>query len=192
MDKADKTQYGSFVSPVPRAQGMKAQTTLGLAELPAGPIHAARWIGPLLALGARAWRSLAQMSGKQLVITVTVPRRDFAAVLIGCGWLMAHPTPKLRPPIEALRELAPGTPVRIVTDGVIGTSRFRSLDEGHGPARAMMEGGVGWLVDKINAISGLLELTGQNARSAHRLGSRNSSLASTKTGTLDWPARLRI
>lgn len=130
---------------------------MGLAELPAGHVYAARWIGPLVALGARAWRSLAQMSGKQLVITVTVPRRDFAAALVGCGWLMAHPAPTLKPPIEALRELAPRTPVRIVTDGIISTSLFHSLDEGNGPARARMEGGVGWLVDKINALSGLPE-----------------------------------
>jgi hypothetical protein len=137
---------------------MKAPTTLGLAELPAGPVYAARWIGPLVALGARAWRSLAQMSGEQLVITVTVPRREFAAALIGCGWLMAHSTPTLRAPIEALRELAPGTPVRIVTDGTMSTAVFHSLDEGNGPARARMEGGAGWLVDKIHALSGLPEL----------------------------------
>ena len=85
---------------------MKAHTTLGLAELPDGAACAARWIGPLVALGARAWRSLAQISGKQLIMTVTVPRRDLAAVLVGCGWLMAHPAPALRPPIESLRELA--------------------------------------------------------------------------------------
>jgi hypothetical protein len=95
------------------------------------------------------------MSGEQLVVTVTVPRRDFAAVLIGCGWLMAHSAPALRPPAESLRELAAGTPVRIVTEGNISTSVFRSLDEGRGPARARMEGGAGWLVDKILAVSAL-------------------------------------
>jgi hypothetical protein len=145
------------VSAVPRAQGIKAPTTLGLAELPAGPVYTADWVGPLVALGARAWRSLAQMSGTQLVVTVTVPRRDFAAVLVGCGWLMAHPAPTLKSPIEALRGFAPGTPVRIVTDGSISTSVFRSLEEGNGPARARMEGGVGWLVEKINALSELAE-----------------------------------
>jgi len=98
------------------------------------------------------------MSGKQLVITVTVPRRDFAAVLVGCGWLMAHPAATLSSPLETLRELAPGTPVRIVTDGMIKTSVFRSLQEGNGPARARMEDGVGWLVDKINAVSALPEI----------------------------------
>jgi hypothetical protein len=137
---------------------MKAHTTLGLAELPDGHVCAAAWIGPLVALGARAWRSLAQISHNQLIITVTVPRRDLAAALVGCGWLMAHPAPALRPPIETLRQLARGTPVRIVTDGIVSTSIFRALDEENGPARALMEGGVGWLVDKINALSGLREL----------------------------------
>jgi hypothetical protein len=186
VDKADKTQYGSFVPPVPRAQGMKAHTTLGLAELPAGPVYTARWIGPLVALGARAWRSLAKMSGKQLVITVTVPRRDFTAALVGCGWLMAHPAPTLRPPIEALRGLAPGTAVRIVTDGVMGTSVFRSLDEGNGPARARMEGGVGWLIDKINAVSALLEFD-RPERAARPLPGIAEQFAGLDR---DWDARL--
>lgn len=137
---------------------MKAHTTLGLAELPDGPVCAAAWIGPLVALGARAWRSLAQIPGKQLIITVTVPRRDLAAVLVGCGWLMAHPAPVLRPPIETLRQLAPGTPVRLVTDGIVSTSVFRALDERNGQVRALMHGGVGWLVGKINALCGLPEL----------------------------------
>jgi hypothetical protein len=137
---------------------MKAQATLGLAELSDEPACAAGWIGLLVALGARAWRNLAQMPGEQLVITITVPRRDFAAVLIGCGWLMAHPAPTLRPPAESLRELAPGTPVRVVAGGSISTSVFRSLDEGSGPARARMEGGAGWLVDKISALFGLPEI----------------------------------
>ena len=158
IDKADKTQHGSFVPPVPCPQGMKAHTTLGLAELPDGPVCAAAWIGPLVALRARAWRSLAQIPGKQLIITVTVPRRDLAAVLVGCGWLMAHPAPVLRPPIETLRQLAPGTPVRLVTDGIVSTSVFRALDERNGQARALMHGGVGWLVGKINALCGLPEL----------------------------------
>lgn len=155
LDKEQEKQYSSSVSAGPHAQGIKAQTTLELTELPAEPPCAASWIGLLVALGARAWRSLAQMAGGQLIITITVPRRDFAAVLIGCGWLMAHPPPVLRPPVESLREMAPGTPVRIVTDGNISTCVFRSLDERNGSARARMEGGVGWLVDKINSLSGL-------------------------------------
>lgn len=144
-------------SQIHRAEGTTARTRLALAEDPAGHSFAAQWIGPLVALGARAWRSLPQMSGTQLIITITVPRRDFAATLIGCGWLMAHTAPVLRSPIEVLRALAPGTPVRVVTDNLITTSIFRSLDEGNGSARARMAGG-GWLVDKINALSELTEL----------------------------------
>lgn len=88
------------------------------------------------------------------MITVTVPRRDFAATLVGCGWLMAHPAPALKPPIEVLRELAPGTPVRVVTDTLVTTSVFRSLDERSNPARVRMEGG-GWLLNRITAVSAL-------------------------------------
>ena len=99
---------------------------------------------------------------------------------------MAHPAPALRPPIEALRQLAPGTPVRIVTGGIISTSVFRALDEGNGPARALMQGGVGWLVGKINALSGLPELD-RPERAA-----RPSPGAAEKFAGLDrdWDARL--
>jgi hypothetical protein len=174
------------VPPVPRPQGIKAHTTLGLAELPDGHVCTAAWIGPLVALGARAWRNLAQISHNQLIITITVPRRDLAAALVGCGWLMAHPAPALRPPTETLRQLARGTPVRIVTDGIVSTAIFRALDEGNGPARALMEGGIGWLVNKINALSELRELD-RPERAAHRSPGVAEQFAGLDR---DWDARL--
>jgi hypothetical protein len=126
------------------------------------------------------------MAGEQLVITITVPRRDFAAVLIGCGWLMAHSAPALRPPIESLRELAPGTPVRIVTGAIISTCVFRSLDERNGPARARMEGGVDWLVDKISALSELpgIDRPGRAPRPSPGAAEQLAGL------DRDWDARL--
>jgi hypothetical protein len=167
-------------------QGAGAPITLGLAEEPAAHVYTACWIGPLVALGARAWRSRARMSNKQLIITVTVPRRDFAAALVGCGWLMAHHAPALKPPIETLREMTRGTLVRIVTDGIMSTSVFHSFDEGNGPALARMEGGAGWLVGKINALSVLPELD-QPERAARPSPGVAEQFAGLDR---DWDARL--
>lgn len=156
-----------------------------MAEDPTESACAAPWIGPLVALGARAWRYLAQLSGDQLVITVTVPRRDFAAVLVGCGWLMAHPAPVLKPPAKMLRELVPGTPVRVVTDTVITTSVYRSLDERRSPACVRLDGG-GWLLDHISAVS---ELSGfdQSERAVRPVPGAAERFAGLDQ---DWDARL--
>jgi len=95
------------------------------------------------------------------------------------------PAPSLPPPIEALRELAPGTPVRIVTKGDIRTSVFRSLDEGRRPARVWLDGG-GWLVDKINAVSRLPEFD-----RPERASRPSPGIAEQFAGLdRDWDARL--
>lgn len=49
----------------------------------------APWIGPIVALGAMARRYVAQLNDRQLVIALSVPQRDFAAVLLGCGWIIS-------------------------------------------------------------------------------------------------------
>ena len=74
----------------------------------------------------------------------------------------------------------------------MSTSVFRSLDEGNGPARALMEGGVGWLVDKINALSGLPELDRPERAARPRRDRGTVRGPRQETGTPGWPARRRI
>jgi hypothetical protein len=154
--KSHEPGYSPPVPQVPRATGTKAATRLTLAEEPSGPAHAALWIGALVALGARAWRYSRQLEGQQLVIAMTVPRRDFAAALVGCGWTMAHPAPELGQPIDVLRGLVVGTPVRLVTGQFVITGEFLSLDEGRSRARVQLRGST-WMVDMIKALSVLSE-----------------------------------
>jgi len=58
--------------PAPSARS----TSLALCEVPGDPGIAAPWIGSLLALGARASRFARGLSGRQLVIAITL--RDLA------------------------------------------------------------------------------------------------------------------
>lgn len=175
-------------------------TTLALAEDAPGPALAASWIGRLVALGARAWRYLQQSPERQVVIVISVPRRDFAAVLVSCGWAMAHPAPVLSPPIEVLRQMEPGTPLRIVTDSKVVTGHFSSLDERRGPARVQV-GKSAWFVNRIEALHVLPEpeeseradrpVPGSAARYARLDGAWSARLACPPAdlaiiGTLAW------
>lgn len=119
------------------------------ADEPGGP---ADWIGPMVALGSRASRHRRKNSGRQLVIVVSVPRRDFAAVLIGCGWVLASEEPELSSPLDALRKVKPGQQVRAVNKHDVVVGVFSSLDNSVVPPRARFAESQ-WRVDKICALS---------------------------------------
>jgi hypothetical protein len=166
------------VPPVPPQSGNSPRIRLALSEDPAGPFLTAQWIGHLVALGSRAWRYLPRLSGEQLVIAITVPRRDFAATLVGCGWVMAHPAPALFPPLDVLKQLKPGDLVRVVTGSQIAAGEFRFLQvDGANPrvslnvgdARTRMERG--WLLKMIAAVAVLPELEKRELAELPRTGS---------------------
>lgn len=131
---------------------------LALAEAIDGPAHRASWIGSLVALGARLARYAERAEGRQLVAVVSVPTRDFAAALIGCGWAMTRPAPEIRPTIELLRSLERGTPVRIVTSNEVLSDYFYEFDETFARPRVHV-GGTYWQADLIRALAVLPELT---------------------------------
>lgn len=117
---------------------------------------AAPWIGQLLALGTRASRYSSRVDGRQLIIAVSVPKRDLAASLIGCGWILASQAPILTAPLDTLRTLEPGTPIRAVTNGCVVTGTFSWLNETRDPPRAQIAGRT-WRVDRIRALARLSE-----------------------------------
>lgn len=127
-----------------------SEGSLGLAE-------PAPWIGPLVALGTRAARYAQTLSGKQLIIVISVPMRDFAATLIGCGWMLAKPAPQLANPLDVMRGLAPRTPIRMTTDKEVISGYFQKLDERMDPARLYL-GNSQWLAHMIRALAVLPEL----------------------------------
>lgn len=118
---------------------------------------AAPWIGPLLLLGTRAARFSSRVHGRQVVIAVSVPKRDFAAALIGCGWVLASDAPALAAPLDTLRTLEPGAPIRAVNNREVITGFFSGLNEEFHPPRARFAGSA-WRVDGIRALAPLPEL----------------------------------
>ncbi|MEZ7628299.1 hypothetical protein O3654_04680 [Pauljensenia sp. 20925_1_91] len=112
----------------------------------------AEWIGRLVALGARAARYIQAANSRQLVIAVSVPRRDFAAVLIGCGWLLASAKPELPLPLDTLRKLERGQWVRAVNKDKVRVGSFAWLDESGDTPKAHFAG-MTCAVDKVRALS---------------------------------------
>jgi len=125
---------------------------LAIAEDREGPFQAAPWIGPLVALGSRVSRYVDEHPERQLVVVISLPRRDFGAVLVGCGWVMASKAPVLASPIELLRSAEPGVAIRAVNEQYVVSGTFGSLDELATPPRANFAGS-GWQVDKIKALA---------------------------------------
>lgn len=160
-----------------------AATRLALADDPTDVAHAEPWIGPLVALGARTWRYSQTLSNRQLVVVLSVPVRDFAAVLVGAGWAMASPPPVLDAPVEIMRLLESHTPVRVVTDHFVFSGYFTRLDENAHPARALIDG-TEWLVTKIRSIAVLSELRSA-VRTCRRPLGRVGAIAGFDTGWAD-------
>ncbi len=162
-----------------------APTRLVLSEDPDSPAHPARWIGPMLAMGTRAARYHRTLSNVQLVIALSVPIRDFAAALIGCGWVLASDAPALPAPLETLREMEPGRPLRAVNSSHVVTGRFSMLDEAASSPQALFAGRK-WRVDGIRALAPLDELDSSERESRPEPG----SIEHLARLDLTWDARL--
>jgi hypothetical protein len=69
---------------------------LSLAENPESTPVRSAWIGPILALGTRLARKADTFADRQLIVAVSVPSREYAAVLIGVGWTLGRPPAQVR------------------------------------------------------------------------------------------------
>jgi len=112
-----------------------------------GSVVAADWIGRFFMLGRLAQYWSRSHAASQLVIVLSVPVRDFAAVLVGCGWMSATPAPILAPVRDVLVGLPSGTPVRVVSQTKVFTEFFRGID-----GRGLACLGSKWQVDKLRAV----------------------------------------
>src|SRR6185312_14236455 len=99
-----------------------------LAEDPLGQVVAAAWIGKLVMLGRLTARWSRAHPDSQLVVAVSVPVRDFAAVLVGCGWMTATAAPSIPPVRDVLAGLPVHAPVRVVTRSKVLAERFGGVN----------------------------------------------------------------
>lgn len=124
---------------------------LSLSEDPLDPRGAASWVAPLVQLGSRSLQYAETLAGRQLIIAISVPRRDYAAALIGCGWVMATEVPDQPDTASALRSIAPHTPVRIVTSFAVVVDYFIRFDESKTPPRLQLSQSQ-WQLSSVRAV----------------------------------------
>jgi hypothetical protein len=165
----------------------RAPVRLALSEDLLGAPEPAPWIGPSLALGTRASRYAIRLDGRQLIVAISVPRRDFAAALVGCGWMMASPAPVLDPPLEVMRRLSPGTAIRVVTEREVLTGHFSALDEHRTPPRLHLVESQ-WQADKVRALAALPRLDAAERQERPEAG----SLGALARLTESWDTRLCV
>jgi hypothetical protein len=190
-------------SPADDTAALEVQRVLlGLAENDRDALRSAPWVGALVALGGMARRYVSTLTDRQLVVALSVPRRDFAAVLLGCGWTISAPPPRLDPPRQALRSLVRGTPIRAVTAQYMVEDHFEELLMTPSGAEAKFARSK-WIASHLAAISPLPSLAeatrsttpmlGELGRWAHIEGTWHERLAaqSADLAIVGTAARLR-
>ena len=99
------------------------------------------WAGSYLALGARLARHADSLVGRQLVVTLTVPRRDFVAALVGAGWTLTRPPHTgAGDPLSVARSLGPGAWCRAVNASHVYVGTLGEIDETVNPPRMRYAG----------------------------------------------------
>lgn len=128
------------------------RTLLGLADQPGEPMVVGPWIGSFVGLGSLLRRYLSKLKGRQLVLAVSVPRRDYVAALIGSGWMLSAPAPVLDDPLAVFEASDQSTYLRAVTDRLIVTGRFSKM-EPHSSGARVLTGGKLLPADRYRAVS---------------------------------------
>lgn len=125
---------------------------LSLADNPESEPVQAAWIGSLLALGTRLARKADDFRGRQLIIAISVPSREYAAALVGAGWLLGRdPIRTKADPLTVLRGASPRAHYRAVNAGHVISGPFQGLDETRSPARVTLAGH--WAVDRMVCVA---------------------------------------
>lgn len=99
------------------------------------------WAGSYLALGARLARYADSLERKQLIIALSVPRRDYVAALVGVGWTLTRPIGAgAGDPLQVAREGGTQSWYRALNGSYVYAGELRELNEGDGPARMRYAG----------------------------------------------------
>lgn len=143
------------------------------------------WIGPILALGTRLARRIDDFIGRQLVVAVSVPSREFAAGLIGAGWTLGRPpVEESTDPLTVFRAARTRAHYRAVNATHVISGVFRGLDESRDQVRATLAGH--WAVERLEAVAAVAE-----ADSAEKMPRPQIGSIGRMTGIdLDWARRL--
>lgn len=131
----------------------RPRVVLQLADGIGAAPSSAPWIGGLLSLGTRLSRRLNSFAGQQVVVVLTVPSREYAALLVGCGWALARqPRRAMSDPISALcTPGAVGKNFRAVTATHVISGTLLGVDMSRNPVRVTLAGH--WAADKFDAVA---------------------------------------
>ncbi|WP_309081324.1 hypothetical protein [Zhihengliuella sp.] len=130
----------------------RPRTLLGLADQPGESMVVGPWIGSFVSLGSLLRRYLSKLEARQLILAVSVPRRDYVAALIGSGWMLSSPAPVLDDPLTVFEASDRSTYLRAVTDRLIVTGRFSKMEAYSSGAR-VLTGGKLLPADRFRAVS---------------------------------------
>jgi hypothetical protein len=153
FQQRESLHRGMIAMSTPRSGAVR----LGLMEDKGRPVSYESWITGLVQLGARAFQHSNSLENAQLILAISVPTRNYAAALIGCGWMLQTPAPAPTPILEILGDLAYMSPVRIITMQEVISDFFVAVDGSRSPPRVRLSLST-WQIDKIEAISVLSQL----------------------------------
>lgn len=143
------------------------------------------WIGSILALGTRLARKVGNFTGRQLVVAISVPSREYAAVLVGAGWTLGRPSRELMTdPLTVLRGASQGVHYRAVNATEVISGPFQGMDEKGGQPRATLAGR--WVVDRLEAVAPVPEDDPTERMPRPRIGSIGRMTGIDR----DWGVRL--
>jgi hypothetical protein len=111
----------------------------------------ARWAGRLLLLGARLAHH-SPRNGWQLVVAISVPVRDYAALFISAGWILSQPHVRPADPLAEAGAIPAGTPVRLATTQQLIADRFYGIDHASGHPSVHV-GSSRWKIENIRYIA---------------------------------------
>lgn len=118
----------------------------------------AKWIDHLVSCGLRIARYASKLEGKRLVLALSVPQRDYAALLIACGWVLGAQRPGISDPRAFLEKVQSGEIVRFVDKKkVVAAKLFRIEEESE--RTVLITDQCKRSVDQLTAISGLSDDT---------------------------------
>jgi hypothetical protein len=118
-----------------------------------GTSVAATWAGALFDLGARVSKRHERFSKNQLIVAISVPNRELAAVLIGAGWTLSRPHgADETEPLQVARRAVTGQVYRLVNAAEVVVGVFKGLDE----TKAIPRLGLGsshWALNRVEALA---------------------------------------